>query len=255
MRNHPSGFQTDWSSRLPRKKQRRRRRQRLLRNLTRRLEKVKVNSPIANKITWMQIKTLTQQAKQLLLSQGKSLTPCMYFIAFLTLISSPKVESTAYWAYVPNPPLLHPVGWFDQESIKILTNDTLRLGGFQDSESRGHASSFVNFTGRADSLPICLTLKGRAPPFCLQTSFRVFLTDAPDPNDPAAYFTRGVPDCHSCADLSTFLVPSPCFPSDWSPPTGWSAAQTSLCNEKATAILVYLDGNTPVTVTQTQHQP
>ena len=86
----------------------------------------------------------------------------------------------AYWAYVPSPPILQPVGWLDREPIRILTNDTRRLGGAQDSDARISSSSLTTFEGRSDSLPICITLSGKVPRFCLSSSYRTFLTDSPD---------------------------------------------------------------------------
>ncbi|XP_071473816.1 endogenous retrovirus group K member 113 Env polyprotein-like isoform X2 [Marmota flaviventris] len=132
-------------------------------------------------ITWTKVKALTKQTKQLLLNQGKPLTMEMYFLAFLAIISAPPpVEGVAFWAYVPNPPILQPVGWLDPEPIRILTNDTDRLGGFQDSNARSSSSSLINFEGRADSLPICIAIQGKTPEGCVSTSYRTFLTDGPD---------------------------------------------------------------------------
>lgn len=62
----------------------------------------------------------------------------------------------------------------------MLTNDSVRLGGTQDSEAPNSSSSLINFEGRADSLPICLTLQGKVPCSCFPTSYRTFLTDSPD---------------------------------------------------------------------------
>lgn len=133
-------------------------------------------------MTWTKIRNLTKAAKTLLLQQGKPLSPCMYFIAFLALISAPPtVESTGFWAYVPRPPLLQPVGWFDPKPIKVLVNDTMRLGGLQDSDVRPRTSSYITYEGKSDTLPIYIVLQEAKVPFgCLKTSYRTFLTDAPD---------------------------------------------------------------------------
>ncbi|XP_036031918.1 endogenous retrovirus group K member 19 Env polyprotein-like [Onychomys torridus] len=134
------------------------------------------------KMTWSQIRLLTQNAKKLLIEQGKPLTASFYFLAFLALISTPLpvTQGISYWAYVPNPPIIQPVGWLDREPIKVLTNDSVRLGGAQDSDAHSSSSSLINFEGRADSLPICLTLQGKVPYGCFPTSYRTFLTDSPD---------------------------------------------------------------------------
>ncbi|XP_016819615.1 endogenous retrovirus group K member 19 Env polyprotein [Cricetulus griseus] len=94
----------------------------------------------------------------------------MYFLAFLALISAPpSIEGVAYWAYIPNPPILQPVGWLDPEPIRVLTNDTVRMGGARDSDARASSSSLITFEGRADSPPICITLQGKMPEGCLST--------------------------------------------------------------------------------------
>ena len=92
----------------------------------------------------------------------------------------PTVQGMAYWAYVPNPPILQPVGWLDQEPIRILTNDTKRLGGAQDSDARISSSSLITFEGHSDSLPICITLSEKVPKIYLSSGYRTFLTDSPD---------------------------------------------------------------------------
>ncbi|XP_053460564.1 endogenous retrovirus group K member 19 Env polyprotein-like [Nycticebus coucang] len=212
MPNPPSGFRTGSSNRLPRKIRRRRRHLQQMKSLATQMKKVKVLSK-PPKITWTQIRTLVKQAKQLILTQNNPLTPTMYFVAFLSLISTPKVESAAYWSYIPNPPLLHPVGWLDQDPVKILTNDSLRLGGLQDSESRSHAVTLINFTGRADSIPICFTLRGKAPPFCLPTSYKVFLTDAPDPNDAEKRYVWE----YELQTIGTFNYNETCLAVNWLP--------------------------------------
>nr|XP_042126859.1 endogenous retrovirus group K member 19 Env polyprotein-like [Peromyscus maniculatus bairdii] len=134
------------------------------------------------KMTWSQIQLLTRDAKKLLIEQGKPLTASFYFTAFLSLLFAPLpvAQGVSFWAYVPNPPIIQPVGWLDQKPIKMLTNDSVRLGGAQDSDAQNSSSSLVNFKGKADSLPICLTLQGKVPYGCFPTSYRTFLTDGPD---------------------------------------------------------------------------
>lgn len=133
-------------------------------------------------MTWTQVRSLTRHAKELLIELGKPPTPACYFLAFLSLLSATPLptEGVSYWAYVPDPPIIQPVGWMDPQHIKVLTNDSLRIGGAQNSELRPSTSSFINFEGRADSLPVCLTLQGKAPHGCFTTRYRTFLTDSPD---------------------------------------------------------------------------
>ncbi|XP_037054943.1 endogenous retrovirus group K member 19 Env polyprotein-like [Peromyscus leucopus] len=167
---------------LQREKRRRKRRWRKQhKKLLTKMKKMKLGGE-KMKVTWSQIQLLTQNAKKLLIEQGKPLTASFYFIALLSLLSAPLpvAQGVSFWAYVPNPPIIQPVGWLDREPIKVLTNDSVRLGGAQDSEARSSSSSLVNFEGRADSLPICLTLQGKVPYGCFPTSYRTFLTDSPD---------------------------------------------------------------------------
>lgn len=103
---------------------------------------------------------LVKSTKELLQAQQQPVTPYMYFVVFLALISSSMgIEGMAYWAYVPQPLLLQPVGCLDQAPIKILTNDTDRLDGFQNSDIRPNTSRYITYKGRADSLPICISLQ------------------------------------------------------------------------------------------------
>ncbi|XP_037056337.1 izumo sperm-egg fusion protein 2 isoform X2 [Peromyscus leucopus] len=146
------------------------------------MKKMKLGGGEKPKVTWSQIQLLTRDTKKLLIEQGKPLTASFYFTALLSLLCAPLpiAQGVSYWAYVPNPPIIQPVGWLDREPIKVLTNDSVRLGGAQDSNARRSSSSLINFEGRADSLPICLTLQGKVPYGCFPTSYRTFLTDGPD---------------------------------------------------------------------------
>ncbi|KAM7317045.1 hypothetical protein ACRRTK_023347 [Alexandromys fortis] len=176
----PSGSQIASSDLLLQNRRRKRRWRKQKKQLQQQMKKVKLSRPTAE-MTWTKIRHLTREAKQLLNKQGKSLTASMYFLAFLAIISAPqRVEGVSYWAYVPNPPILQPVGWLDPEPLKVLTNDSVRVGGAQDSEARTGLSSLITFEGRADSLPICISFQGTVPSGCLNTRYSTFLTDGPD---------------------------------------------------------------------------
>lgn len=62
-------------------------------------------------------------------STGEPVTPTTLFLAMLALLSAQAQPTTAnpYWAYVPNPPLLHPVSW-NERNIPVYANDTQALG-------------------------------------------------------------------------------------------------------------------------------
>ncbi|XP_052610114.1 endogenous retrovirus group K member 6 Env polyprotein-like [Peromyscus californicus insignis] len=180
MRNRPYGFQTDSSGQRRRKLQKRKEKLATAR-LTQEMKKLTLKPQKLP--TWTQLKHLATEAKALASQQCSNPPLEMLFVAMLSLIAvGPTTASTSpstYWAYVPRPPLLHVVGWLDDETYKVLSNQTEIIGGFQDSDERASASSFINFAGSSDSLPICFALEGVAPPGCLSTSYRTFLTDAP----------------------------------------------------------------------------
>lgn len=118
----------------------------------------------------------------MVLRTGKTLSSETMFVAMLALIATQVtvVKGESFWAYVPKPPLLHPVGWNEQDHIKVMTNNSELLGGLQDFDRNHHISKHVNYVGRSDTVPICLALKGAAPFGCLPVNYRSFLTDSPD---------------------------------------------------------------------------
>ena len=61
--------------------------------------------------TWGQIKTLTNQAENLVSQQGMPRNPKNSFVAMLALLAfacpaQADLINHTYWAYIPNPPLL-----------------------------------------------------------------------------------------------------------------------------------------------------
>lgn len=62
--------------------------------------------------TWTQLKHLIKKAEKLVKAQQKPKTPKFIFLAILSLLicQNAVVHSKSYWAYVPKPPLIHPVG-------------------------------------------------------------------------------------------------------------------------------------------------
>ena len=43
------------------------------------------------------------------------------------------MNADVFWAYVPDPPLLQPVGW-EMSFFPVYVNDTILLGGFSDKD-------------------------------------------------------------------------------------------------------------------------
>ena len=70
--------------------------------------------------TWRQIKTLTNQAENLISQQGMPWNPENIFVSMLALLAfaSPAqadLINHTYWAYIPNPPLFQVVEWTESQ--------------------------------------------------------------------------------------------------------------------------------------------
>lgn len=65
------------------------------------------------------------------------------FLATLAVVTIQVYPASAalFWADVPHPPLLHPVGWGDDVNIRMMT-DTGLMGGHADFSS--HVTSTVS---------------------------------------------------------------------------------------------------------------
>ena len=55
--------------------------------------------------------------------------------------------------YVPDPPLLQPVGW-EMSFILMYVNDTILLGGFSDKHISPQSTS-ISYMGSSSQLPMC----------------------------------------------------------------------------------------------------
>ncbi|XP_048666522.1 protein-L-isoaspartate O-methyltransferase domain-containing protein 2 isoform X2 [Marmota marmota marmota] len=77
--------------------------------------------------TWGQMKKLTQEAEKTLQKANQSLNPVDLLLAMLAVIncqvSIVSAHSFAYWACVPNPPLIRSVSWGEPE-VRVCTNNT-----------------------------------------------------------------------------------------------------------------------------------
>ena len=76
--------------------------------------------------TWGQIKTLTNQAENLVSQQGMPRNPENIFVTMLVFASSTQADliNHTYWAYIPNSPLLPVVEWTDIGPA-VSTNDSV----------------------------------------------------------------------------------------------------------------------------------
>lgn len=69
-------------------------------------------------------------------------------------IKTPPARMTAYWTYIPDPPLPHPVFWDDPEVI-VYVNNTWLLGfpAFEEMQVK----QTLNFSGMERGHPLCFT--------------------------------------------------------------------------------------------------
>lgn len=65
------------------------------------------------------------------------------------------------------------------DHIKVLTNQTLVIGGSPDFHLLKNSSGYVDFEGKSDSLPICFSFSPSVPVGCFQVGKRVFNRDTP----------------------------------------------------------------------------
>ena len=113
--------------------------------------------------TWGQIKTLTNQAENLVSQQGMPWNPENIFVAMLALLAfaSPaqaELINHTYWAYILNPPLLQVVEWTDKGPI-VSTNDSVHMPPPQSLEGPFHPEEegrIINISLRYEVLPLCM---------------------------------------------------------------------------------------------------
>lgn len=123
---------------------------------------------------------LVAEATKVISTAGKLVTPVNVFLACLVLLSSAPAQGELYWAYVPKPPLVHPVTWHEKAHIKVMTSVTEILGGSPTFMLSKNQSSVITYEGKSDSAPMCFSLLGSSVPGCLPVSYRTFVTDAPE---------------------------------------------------------------------------
>ncbi|XP_048654251.1 endogenous retrovirus group K member 25 Env polyprotein-like [Marmota marmota marmota] len=120
--------------------------------------------------TWRQMKRLTQEDEKPLQKANQPLNPVNLLLAMLAVIncqvSSVSAHSFAYWAYVPNPPLVQSVSWGEPE-VSICTNTNFfpppECGGIEDIPFHENLYNISNITIAVEGVPLCIG----AHSFCL----------------------------------------------------------------------------------------
>ena len=104
--------------------------------------------------TWGQIKTLTNQAENLVSQQRMPWSPENIFVAMLALLAfaSPAqadLINHTYQPYIPNPPLLQVVEWTDI-GLVVSTNDSVHMPPPWSLERTSHPEE----EGRSINIPL-----------------------------------------------------------------------------------------------------
>ncbi|XP_061000121.1 endogenous retrovirus group K member 6 Env polyprotein-like [Dama dama] len=103
--------------------------------------------------TAQQIQALLQMACENA-SNPSPASPTSILISLLLLLNQiSSMEASIFWAYVPDPPLLQPVGW-EMSSVPVYVNDTILLGGFSDKHIFPQNAS-ISYSGSSSQLPMC----------------------------------------------------------------------------------------------------
>ncbi|XP_049560447.1 endogenous retrovirus group K member 6 Env polyprotein-like [Orcinus orca] len=137
-------------------------------------------------ITWGAIKKLCLNAENAMNAQGVPLTTANFFVAMLSLLSVQVSANGTYWAYFPDPPILHTCTWKDSNipvtsSFPELTDGSRGVQGYKQFVVNFNYS----FTGQTDFPPICFFLdsgligNSQIKNGCLSVVDAGFLTDSP----------------------------------------------------------------------------
>ena len=126
--------------------------------------------------TWGQIKTLTNQAENLVSQQEMPQNPENIFIAMLALLAfaSPahaELINHTYWAYIPNPPLLQVIKCTDKGPI-ISTDDSVHMPPPWSLEGPSHPEKkgrLINISLGYEVLRLCMGPKELCINFSRQT--------------------------------------------------------------------------------------
>ena len=113
--------------------------------------------------SWRQIKTLTNQAENLISQQEMPRSPENIFVAMLALLAftSPtqaELTNRTYWAYITNPPLLQVVEWTKKRPI-VSTNDSIHMPSPWSMKGPSHPEEegrLINISLGHEVLPLCM---------------------------------------------------------------------------------------------------
>lgn len=100
------------------------------------------------------------------------------FLALLAVVSLqvPLISAETYWAYVPDPPILHPAPW-DGPSVRIFVNDTEWFPPSSSDHIEPKTEFGYDYSGQSEQRPICVTVTSNYPYPCLVLGRKVQITE------------------------------------------------------------------------------
>nr|ABV71132.1 envelope glycoprotein [Ovis aries] len=95
-------------------------------------------------------------------------TPTNILIMLLLLLQRiQNGAAAAFWAYIPDPPMIQSLGW-DKEIVPVYVNDTSLLGGKSDIHISPQQAN-ISFYGLTTQYPMCFSYQLQHP-HCIQVS-------------------------------------------------------------------------------------
>ena len=95
-------------------------------------------------------------------------TPTNILIMLLLLLQRiQNGAAAAFWAYIPDPPMIQSLGW-DKETVPVYVNDTSLLGGKSDIHISPQQAN-ISFYGLTTQYPMCFSYQSQHP-HCIQVS-------------------------------------------------------------------------------------
>ncbi|XDA86198.1 hypothetical protein R6Z07F_015949 [Ovis aries] len=136
-------------------------------SLTHQMQRMTLSEPTSELPTQRQIEALTRYAWNEAHVQPP-VTPAKILIMLLLLLQRiQNGAAAAFWAYIPDPPMIQSLGW-DKETVPVYVNDTSLLGGKSDIHISPQQAN-ISFYGLTTQYPMCFSYQSQHP-HCIQVS-------------------------------------------------------------------------------------
>lgn len=101
-------------------------------------------------------------------------------LTLLSLQFTP-TDAAIYWAYVPDPPVLHPTSW-TEHVIPVYTNCSWALGGPADTHIYAISHNNFSYIGQSSILPVCFTTQHKPGCILMAPTSKASGIDSTDPS-------------------------------------------------------------------------